>query len=301
MYDNDSKGISYTAGFFMLIAFAIAGLILASVLGAQIWQQMTGKNFSEMENGMSDPANSHVMKIIQSVTVIIGFFIPTLVTAALLNKQPLNLLGFSSKDIKPGQVVLVILVIGASLLVATSLSYITNQTPIPASWKIRFDNLEDEYNRQVSAIISLKNSKDYIIALIIMAFLPALCEEALFRGGLQNLLTRGTAMPWMSIIVVSILFSLAHFSFYGFLSRFFLGIVLGALFHYSGKLWLSILAHFINNALAITVLYISIQQGKPLEEAMKQDATSFWGILAMPVVIILFIIFKITSVRRRVL
>ena len=133
-----------------------------------------------------------------------------------------------------------------------------------------------------------------------MAFLPALCEEALFRGGLQNFLTRGTAMPWMSIIVVSILFSLAHFSFYGFLSRFFLGIVLGALFHYSGKLWLSILAHFINNALAITVLYISIQQGKPLEEAMKQDATSFWGILAVPVVIILFIIFKTTSVRRRV-
>ena len=258
-------------------------------------------SISEMQNGMSDTANSSVLKIIQSVTVIIGFFIPTLLTAALLNKRPLKLLGFSPNGIKPGQVVLVILLIGASLLVATSLSYITNHTPIPASWKIRFDNMEEEYNRQVSAIISLKNSKDYIIALIIMGFLPALCEEALFRGGLQNFLTRGTNMPWMSIIVVSILFSLAHFSFYGFLSRFFLGVVLGALFHYSGKLWLSILAHFINNALAITVLYISTQQGRPLEEAMKQDATSFWGILAMPVVIILFIIFKITSVRRRVI
>ncbi len=301
MYDNDSKGISYTAGFFMLIAFAVTGLILASFLGGQIWQQLTGKSISEMQTGMSNPANSHVMKIIQSVTVIIGFFIPTLLTAALLNKRPLKFLGFSPNGIKPGQVVLVILLIGASLLVATSLSYITNHTPIPASWKIRFDNMEEEYNRQVSAIISLKNSKDYIIALIIMAFLPALCEEALFRGGLQNFLTRGTNMPWMSIIVVSILFSLAHFSFYGFLSRFFLGVVLGALFHYSGKLWLSILAHFINNALAITVLYISTQQGRPLEEAMKQDATSFWGILAMPVVIILFIIFKITSVRRRVI
>ncbi len=74
MYDNDSKGISYTAGFFMLIAFAVVGLILASFLGTQIWQQMTGKNFSEMQKGMNDPANSHVMKIIQSVTVIIGFF-----------------------------------------------------------------------------------------------------------------------------------------------------------------------------------------------------------------------------------
>lgn len=301
MIDNDSKGISYTAGFFMLIAFAIAGLVLASTIGAQIWVQMTGKNFSEMQKGMSDPANSDIMKIIQAVTAIIGFLLPTLVTAALLNRRPIKLLGFSSTDIKPSQVGLVILLIGASLLVATSLSHITNNIPIPESWKIRFDRLEEEYNRQVSAIISLKNSKDYIIALIIMAFLPALCEETLFRGGLQNFLTRGTNIPWLSIIVVSILFSLAHFSFYGFLSRFFLGIVLGALFHYSGKLWLSILAHFINNALAITVLYISTQQGKPLQEAMKQDETSFWGILAAPAVIGLFILFKKVSGRRRII
>lgn len=299
MYDNDSKGISYTAGFFMLIAFAIAGLVLASTLGAQVWHQMTGKSFTEMQKGMSDPANSDVMKIIQAITAIIGFFVPTVVTAALLNKRPMKLLGFSSTDIKLSQVGLVVLLVGASLLVATSLSYLTNNTPIPDGWKIKFDRLEDEYNRQVSAIISLKNSKDYIIALIIMAFLPALCEETLFRGGLQNFLTRGTNMPWLSIVVVSILFSLAHFSFYGFLSRFFLGIVLGALFHYSGKLWLSVLAHFINNALAITVLYISIQQGKPLQEAMKQDAASFWGILAIPVVIGLFIAFKRISASRR--
>jgi len=300
MYDNDSKGISYTAGFFMLITFAIAGLIMASKLRDVIWLEMTGKSLAEIKKGMSDPANSDVMKIIQTMTVIIGFFVPTVVTAALLNRRPMKLLGFSSTDIKLSQVGLVILLIGASLLVATSLSYLTNSTPIPESWKIRFDRLEEEYNRQVSAIISLKNAKDYIIALIIMAFLPALCEETLFRGGLQNFLTRGTNLPWFSIIVVSILFSLAHFSFYGFLSRFFLGIVLGALFHYSGKLWLSILAHFINNALAITVLYIAIQDGQPLQEAMKQDAASFWGILAIPLVIGLFIAFKKTSARRRI-
>jgi membrane protease YdiL (CAAX protease family) len=187
------------------------------------------------------------------------------------------------------------MVIGAALMVSSSLSYLTNSLPIPDTWKLRFDKMEFEYNEQVSAIISLKNAKDYILALIIMAFLPALCEETLFRGGLQNFLTRGTHLPWLAIIVVSILFSLAHFSFYGFLSRFFLGIVLGALYHYSGKLWLSILAHFLNNALAITVLYIATKKGEPLSEAIKQDATSFWGVLALPVVIILFVAFKRAS------
>jgi uncharacterized protein len=299
MIDNDSKGISYTAGFFMLIAFAIAGLVFASILGVQIWTQVTGQPFSAIKQGSSNPAYSNLMKIIQAITAIIGFFLPTLITAAMLNRRPMKLLGFASTNIKISQVILVILLIGAALLVATSLSYITNNTPIPDSWKIYFDRLEEEYNRQVSAIITLKNTKDYIIALVVMAFLPALCEETLFRGGLQNFLTRGTNMPWLSIVVVSVLFSLAHFSFYGFLSRFFLGVVLGAVFHYSGKLWLCILAHFINNALAITVLYISTQQGTPLQEAMKQDASSIWGIIAIPAVIGLFALFKKISVQRR--
>jgi len=101
-------------------------------------------------------------------------------------------------------------------------------------------------------------------------------------------------------VIVSIIFSLAHFSFYGFLSRIFLGLVLGALFYYSGKLWLSILAHFINNALAITLLYLSTRQGEPLQEAIKQDATNYWGILAIPLVIVLFVAFKRASVRETV-
>ncbi len=298
MYDNDSRGISYTAGFFMLIAFAIGGLMLASAMSVLVWHQMTGKSFSELQKGLSDPANSDVMKIIQSVTALVGFFIPTLIAATLLSKRPVKLLGFPSSGMKVNQVVLAVLLVGSALLVSSSLSYFTNSVPIPEAWKIRFDKMELEYNTQVSAIISLKNMKDYILALIIMAFLPALCEETLFRGGLQNFLTRATNRPWLSIVAVSVLFSLAHFSFYGFLSRVFLGMVLGALFYYSGKLWLSIIAHFINNALAITMLYIATQQGKPLKEAIKQDVTSYWGMLAIPLVIALFVAFKRASVRQ---
>ncbi|HZI54296.1 MAG TPA: CPBP family intramembrane glutamic endopeptidase [Chitinophagaceae bacterium] len=298
MYDNDSRGISYTAGFFMIIAFAIGGLMLASAMSVLIWHQMTGKSFTELQKGLSDPANSDVMKIIQSVTAVVGFFIPTVIAATLLSKRPVKLLGFSSAGIKLNQVVLAVLLVGSALLVSSSLSYFTNNVPIPEAWKIRFDKMELEYNTQVSAIISLKNTRDYILALVIMAFLPALCEETLFRGGLQNFLTRATNRPWLSIAVVSILFSLAHFSFYGFLSRFFLGMVLGALFYYSGKLWLSIVAHFINNALAITMLYIATQEGKPLKEAIKQDVTSYWGMLAIPLVIVLFVAFKRASVRQ---
>lgn len=299
MYDQDSKGISYTAGFFMLIAFVIAGLLLSSQLTIPIWQGMTGKNIEILQKGTFGPEDSNALKLIQAITTICGFFLPTVVAAYLLNRRPLALLGFPNKGTQMKQVGLVILIIGAALMVSASISYLTNHIPLTDSLRQEFDKLEEEYNQQVTAIISLKGPGDFILALIIMAFLPALCEETMFRGGLQNFLTRGTGKPWLAIIVVSILFSLAHISYYGFFSRMFLGVVLGLIYYYSGKLWLSILAHFINNALAITVLYIYSQQGKPLKDAMREDTATYWGVFAIPALIALFIAFKKSTLPQR--
>ena len=53
--------------------------------------------------------------------------------------------------------------------------------------------------------------------------------------------------------------------FFGFLPRFFLGIILGYLFYYSGNLWMSIIAHFINNALAVLLMYL------PFHEKINTD------------------------------
>lgn len=299
MYDNNNKGLSYSAGFFMLIAFAIAGLVVVtSLITPAIWTNMTGKTLDALRNGQIGPGDSNAMKVIQAITAIGGFFIPALITAALLNRKPLKLLGFSG-PVKPSQAALVILIIGAALIVSTGLSYFNNHIPLPQDWKIKFDKWEDEYNQQVEAIVSLKNNTDYFLALIIMAFLPAICEETLFRGGLQNFLARSTNNPWLAILVVSLLFSLAHFSFYGFLYRFFLGIVLGALYQYSGRLWLSILAHFINNAIALSVLYFYTKNGKAMEDAMRENTSGYWGIFLLPVVVGLFILFKRVSTPRR--
>lgn len=298
MYDNDSKGISYSAGFFMLIAFTIAGLILASIISIPVWKQMTGLGFEDMQKGLTDPTNADAMKVLQSISAVVGFLLPTIVTAFFLNRRPLKLLGFSG-EVKPNQAALVVGLMFTALFVSGGLSYINEIIPISSNLKAYFDKLENDYNDQVKAIIGLKSNTDFIIALFVMAFLPALCEEVLFRGGLQNFLTRSTQKPWLSIVIVSILFSVVHFSYYGFLSRMFLGIVLGAIFHYSGKIWLSILGHFINNAVALTILFFYIKSGKSIDEAMNEDVKTYWGLLFLPLVIMLIIYFKKASVRTK--
>jgi membrane protease YdiL (CAAX protease family) len=300
MYDHNSKGISYTAGFFMLIAFTIGAIFIANTIGIQVWTMMTGKNYQQYLSGMTDPANAGAYKVLQAINELTGYFLPAVVVAHLLHKQPMKLLGFSPV-ITAKQIGLVFFITVAAVFIGGALSYVNHEIPIPADWRIKFDELEESYKKQSEAILALKNSGDYILALIVMAFIPALCEETLFRGGLQNFLTRSTRSPLLSIIIVSIIFSAAHFSFYGFLFRFSLGAVLGLIYNYSGKLWLSILAHFLNNAFVVTLFYIYTRQGKPLDQAMEESASSYWGFLLLPVLIGLFMVFKRISFGSEIL
>ena len=291
MYDDQSKGISYTAGFFMLIAFAVAGAIFAQVLYSPVWTAMTGKSLKALSDGTVEPQDTNAVRVVQCISAIVGFLLPAIATATMMHRRPMQLLGFTPR-LKPGQAGIVIVVMFVALIVSSAFSYLNHQFPIPASWKSFFDELENNYNRMVEAIIRLNTVYDFIIALIVMAFIPALCEETLFRGGLQNFLARAIRSPWVAIIIVSLLFSLVHLSYYGFLSRLFLGVVLGLIYQYSGNLWLSILAHFFNNALALTLLFIYKNMGKSISEAISETRGSWWGILLLPVLIVVIIQFR---------
>lgn len=291
MYDKHSKGLSYTAGFFMLIAFTVASFILASIISMPIWKAMTGTSMLDMEKNLTNPAFADAVKVVQLITMLIGFLLPAVFTAYLLSRKPFRLMGFPGK-ITPQQTGLVVLIMISALFVSGSLGYLNEQIPLSESLKLQFDNMEDEYLKQMEAIVGLDNIGQLIISILIMAVLPAFCEEALFRGGFQNFLNRATNNPWLSIIIVSLIFSAAHLSWYGFLPRLFLGLVLGVIYHYSGRLWLSILAHFLNNAVALVMLYAYKQQGKPVDEAMSEAGDmAYWGFLVLPVVIALLVVF----------
>jgi membrane protease YdiL (CAAX protease family) len=255
---------------------------------------MTGRPIKEMEKALTNPAYGNVSRVLQTITAIIAFFIPTIFAAWVLNRRPMKLLGFVN-GIQPIQVGIVILIMFAALAVSSALSYFNEIIPLPQDLKNLFTRLENTYNEQVTAIISLNSAAEYVLALVVMGFLPALCEETLFRGGLQNFLTRATRMPLFSIVFISIIFSVVHLSWYGFLSRFFLGFLLGFIYHYSGRIWLNIIAHFLNNAIAITALYIFHLRGKPLKDLMTDHGGSYWGLAALPVVIFLLLVFKRVS------
>lgn len=292
MNDSGSKGISYSAGFFIAICFTIAGTFLASMLAVSIWPLLTGQTMATFTEDMRDPAFSPSAKIVQSIMALVGFLLPAYSTAAFINRRPAQLMGFAPAQGTAKQVGLVVGVMLLGIAVSGSLGYLSHQLPLPANIKTYFISLDKSYNEQVAGIIGLNSLGDYLFSLVVMAFLPALCEEALFRGVFQNFLSRATSKPWLAIIVVSLIFSVVHLSGFGFLSRLFLGIVLGAIYFYTGRLWLAVLAHFINNAIALSALYYYKTSGKDLSAALNDNTGNYWGLLAIPVVVILIVLLK---------
>ena len=99
-----------------------------------------------------------------------------------------------------------------------------------------------------------------VIALVVIAILPAIGEEIVFRGIIQNLIQKLTHNYHISIWLAAILFSAIHFQFFGFVPRMLLGALFGYLYLWSGNIILPIVAHFVNNGFSVLALYF-YQQG----------------------------------------
>lgn len=102
---------------------------------------------------------------------------------------------------------------------------------------------------------------EFVLAFIVIAMLPAIGEELVFRGLLQSELNKATKNIHVAIWISAILFSAIHMQFFGFVPRLLLGALFGYLYYWSGNIWISILAHFVNNGFAVVAMYL-YQQGK---------------------------------------
>jgi len=94
--------------------------------------------------------------------------------------------------------------------------------------------------------------------------------------------------PIVAIVVTAILFSAFHFSYFGFLSRMSLGIVLGLIYYYTKTIWLPILMHFINNAIGVSALYMVRNNPKQIDKVLDSNLAYYWLLLGLLMLVLLF-------------
>ena len=219
------------------------------------------------------------MKFNQAISSIIIFFLPAYTLARIVNGgRETDYLGLKPARVRSMYVLAIVLILIAFPFVFW-LGEINQLIPLP-KW---MGDLEQEATKQMQQFLKADNVGVVILNVLIIALLPAICEEICFRGALQRIMIQICKNPWIGIIVTSILFSALHLQFQGFLPRMFLGIILGAIYWYSGSLWPSILAHFVNNAIQVIVVSyfpVFIEKNPPVPLYLALASGLFiWGLL----------------------
>jgi membrane protease YdiL (CAAX protease family) len=133
---------------------------------------------------------------------------------------------------------------------------------------------EAQMAEMTKQLLVMKSIPVLLINLLMLAIIPAVGEEFIFRGCLQKIFGHWIGNYHIAIWITAIIFSAIHFQFYGFMPRMLLGALFGYLLVWSGSLWLPILAHFMNNGVAVVTAYVFQQQGKPLELMYESDPAS---------------------------
>lgn len=131
---------------------------------------------------------------------------------------------------------------------------------------------ETANNDMYEALIGPKTVWSVVTSFIVMALLPALVEEIFFRGFIMNALNGLFKNMHIAILVTAVVFSIIHLQFMKAIPMFFLATVFGYAAYWTGSIWTSIFAHFINNSMAVFSLYFftdgdyakSLEQGQSL-------------------------------------
>jgi membrane protease YdiL (CAAX protease family) len=193
------------------------------------------------------------LKYVHAFTSIGMFIIAACVTAWYIDHDWKLFLGLKSN---PGWLVslLAIVFVIVVLPFTNFLSYFNTNLHLPAflgGVEDYFRNQETRMTEIMESLLKPGGMGGLFVNLIVIAVIPAIGEELTFRGVIQKLLTRWFGHVHWAILVTAFLFSAMHIQFLSFLPRFFLGIVLGYLFLWSNSMWLTMLVHFINNAIAV--------------------------------------------------
>jgi len=132
---------------------------------------------------------------------------------------------------------------------------------------------EDQLKVITEHLTSFESTYHFLLAFFAIAIVPAVAEELVFRGLIQNLFVKVLKNPHISIWLTGFIFAAIHLQFFGLAPRMLLGVLFGYLYHWSGKLSIAMIGHLLNNGLALVVLWMAQKEVIDVStEQMEQSA-----------------------------
>lgn len=258
-----------------LLIMSVVFLIIGSFLSALFMPLFVPLN--DIMNTDVEAFNSNIpfMRFLQGSTQVCCMLVPSLLFGMMFHKHIAKFfkLQFSRKQI-------VITICGMFTFVAMIpfvdvLTTWNNSMHLPDSmavWETYIREMGLASEAMVEMFLTENGGVGVFVAnMVVMALIPAVCEEFIFRGAIQQTFAKWFRNHHVAVLVTAAIFSIIHFDLFNFIPRFVMGVLLGYLFFYSGTIWTSVFVHFVNNGL-IVVLYHFF--GYSASDTMALDSTA---------------------------
>lgn len=228
-----------------------------------------------ISTGGASTAPIELIRLLQILTSIGMFIVPAMVFARMESRNWIEYLRLKKFPLLLGLLCLLIMFSSAPVLELSSQLNKAMQLPDFLKGVEEWMRLkEQEMAVLTRQLLRMESVAILAINMLMLAVIPAIGEEFIFRGCIQKLLGKWTNNHHVAIWLTAIIFSAIHFQFYGFLPRMLLGAMFGYLFVWSRSIWIPVLAHFINNGMAVITAYVYQQKGISLDKLDQPDQLS---------------------------
>ena len=256
---------------FIVIFF---GMGIGQVASLAVLKFFFGYTVEDLQNMELILGNAAAVRAMAFANQLFTFMLPGVFLAFILFKEKwMAFLGLKTDPDFPQNkqpdlktFLLAALIIFSSWPLTQLLYLINTELPLPDI----LVNMEDSTNSLIQTMLDINGPLELILMLIIVALTPAIGEELVFRGLLQNIFQYNKVNIHLSVLLSAIIFSAIHLQFQGFLPRFFLGMILGYFLAYGGSLWLAIFAHFLFNGSQVLASYV-------VGEEMNLEGSPDWA------------------------
>ena len=240
------KGLFAQSNLVSKLMLLLGATCIFSIFGIAVWLIFSHGN-------MTDINSLKWGQLLQSLGM---FVIPPFAVAYLWSEKPLSYLHINQK-INWLKLIYVVLFMIVIIPFINLLGDLNHQLVLPkalAGIENWMKNSEAQATEFTEKLLNVRNLQGLLFNIFLIALVPAMGEELFFRGALQAALRDWKGIK-TAIWITAIVFSTIHLQFYGFVPRMLLGAFFGYLVFWSNSIWPAVVAHFVNNVLAVIFYY----------------------------------------------
>jgi len=281
---------------FVMVASVFIFMVVGMIAVIPIYG-LGGLMSSMSETSLNSPEGINLLKYFQVIQSIGLFVVPPFIIGWLYQGNFSEYLKIN-RSTRVQSFLLASICLLAVIPFINFLGAINSQMTFPESlsglegW---MKNMENAAQVMIEKFMKVDGISGLMFNIFMIAVLPALGEELMFRGVIQRIFSDWTKNYHWGIWISAFLFSAMHMQFYGFLPRMALGAMFGYLLVWTGTMWVPILAHFVNNLMGV-LGYFLIGKGvisKDIEEwGTGSEQFPLVVISFLAVGILLFVIFR---------